>query len=305
MEIGRNTRVTDLKTEEVMDLENAVDKFGIIDLQLIDFAGSVFLDNNDWTLQLGFNRLFTRNEIDNESLLLEHKLRLIRYIRNFQHERAMDEFQQVMKFGEADNDKFSNFRYTCLKARILMRWRRLQDAQQVFKKAFAILDQEFSERERLSLIVERKNRMRDESSDPNWDTYIVDYDEVFTRYLNSFLINWINNVDEFPNLLIELQDLLEMAQKNHLVRDEIDIHHLIGEVAIKLNDEARSRDHLEQALSKIENQPFNNNTIIIYGEIIQALLEIYGNQNDFDSIEQRIIKLENIYVNEENRKSVV
>lgn len=93
IEINRYSKLTDLRNEDLMDLESATKQYGIIDVQLLDFAGSLYLNNKNWTIHSGFNKLFSKNEVDNESLLLEHKLKLVRYMRNFEHENALTELE--------------------------------------------------------------------------------------------------------------------------------------------------------------------------------------------------------------------
>ena len=55
-------------------------------------------------------------------------------MRQFKHQAAMSEYNQMIKHGEMKNDKFTEFRYICLKGRILMRMRKLEDAKMEFDK---------------------------------------------------------------------------------------------------------------------------------------------------------------------------
>ena len=70
-EIDRDTKLVDLHNGLTMNLLEAVEKYGIIDVQLIDFSGSIFL-NQDWEIKSGFNSLFHSKVQDNESDLLWH-----------------------------------------------------------------------------------------------------------------------------------------------------------------------------------------------------------------------------------------
>lgn len=80
LEIDKFTRLLNLRSGQTLTIEKAISQYGIVDVQLLDFAGSIFLDNTDWTILSGFNRLFYRNEVEKKSILLEHKLRLVRYM---------------------------------------------------------------------------------------------------------------------------------------------------------------------------------------------------------------------------------
>ena len=118
-EVNRYTKFTDSRTSKSMSLEDANEEFGIIDVQLIDFAGSIFLDKNG-EIKAGFNLLFHRNENNNESELLHHKYYLAIFMRQFKYQAAMSEYNQMIKHGEMKNDKFTEFRNICLKGRILI-----------------------------------------------------------------------------------------------------------------------------------------------------------------------------------------
>ncbi|MCE7735730.1 MAG: hypothetical protein GPJ54_12680 [Candidatus Heimdallarchaeota archaeon] len=274
-EIGRYTRITDLKTQKIMNLENAIGKFGIIDVQLVDFAGSIFLDNSEWEVQTGFNKLFLKNELDNEALLLEHKLKMIRYMRNFQHHEALVELGQILKFGETLDDKFYEFRYICLKGRILMRWRKLNAAKEEFENAFNLLETKFSDDDKTHLVKERATRLKHAFIEPNWDSDIVDYDEIFLKYLYCNLLDWLDEVESMSGIQLILSEALIQADYHKLFFDMINILQLSSDISHKQRDFDKSILNLNEAINLIDNNDLTKFYFFEYHELHMSLIEIY------------------------------
>ncbi|MCE7735560.1 MAG: hypothetical protein GPJ54_11825 [Candidatus Heimdallarchaeota archaeon] len=291
-DIGKNTRFTDLKNQKVLGLKLAIDKFGVIDVQLLDFVGSVFLDNKDWIVQPGFNRLFPMNETNKDSIMLEHKLKLSRYFRSFHHREAMIELEQILNYGETLDDKYADFRYTCLKGRILMRWGKLNEAKIEFEKAFTLLEIQFSESERLQLINKRLARMKPVYMEPNWDTDLIDYDEIFLNYLLAQTLDWIDDAEDTPKIISLLEELIYKATKHQSYFDVVNSHHLLTEVAIKSKYNDLAKSHLRSAITLMEEKNLEEFDYVIYGLLNLSLIEILEGEGKIDQIRPIINKME-------------
>ncbi|MCE7733262.1 MAG: hypothetical protein GPJ54_00195, partial [Candidatus Heimdallarchaeota archaeon] len=255
-----DTLIKNLKTGDKDRIKSILQNNDFLEIQLLDYAGHLHLVEGVSEFKIGnsINTLFVKSEEDS---LIMHKLRLVRYLRNFKINDAFTEFQIIQAMQNDKVDKFTEFRVLCLKGRMLLRQRKYQESLNSFDLAFSLLELRFTLNERQQLIIDRVNRNKPIFQAPNWDSIIVDYDEIALYYYYAVTLYLMDDYD-----ITQINSLLDNAEKlavkyDSLI-DKLNILHLKSEILVDLKNYTKAINNLQKGLSIMKLSKLINENIL-------------------------------------------